>query len=885
MKFLSSRKTNLPSLFFSNLRSLVPKFDEICTIASTIKPDIFSFCETWLSDKIDDQNISIPGYSTLLRHDRATRRGGGVCVYCRDEVLCSEVQGINTPPSCIEGVWMALPESKLVVLTAYVPPNLTSSQHKCILEYIISQTDTALEMFPEPNFMIIGDLNNLPTEALEMTLGLRQIIEEPTRRESILDKVLMENNLCEKYLPPAIGPCIGNADHQVIFLKPRVENLRSIQLKKVYDYRHSNLSAFVNNLKQKQWQNFYKCEETLEVKCDLFYDFIREAYKTIPCNYVEMSSKDKPWITPLLKHLINCRFEAYRLGQFDKYRHYKSKVKTEIAKAKASWMESLKKRPSGIWGAMTTSKQANASVSSIRALGPTLELIADQLNHVFSSVFNPRTITEEARQALPDVIGPTTNWNVEISCELTSKLLANLKPRKSAGSDGLSSRLLRMSHGVLSGPLTHLFALSISNRKIPTKWKMAYITPIPKTQKPTLNDFRPISLLPIPSKILELLVLKSVKQQLINLYGKEQFGFRPGSSTLNAHLEIHDFVTCHIDSVTSAGVLMITLDLSKAFDRLSHISLLHTLMEGDLPKDFVVWVMDFLSNRKQKVIFNGTLSTKETCVTSGVPQGSILAPYLFAAHIGSLKAVDAQTKLIKYADDITLLIPFDCTAEHRLATLIEDEIENVRRWCGSHGLTINDSKTKAITFGKTIMSFESVSSKLPTIVNKLRVLGITFQSSLKWDAHVDHITKVAARRVFVLRYLKRFPTVNKKDLLSVYNGYILSVLEFNAPLLIGLNSKNNEKMERIRKRCHKIVCGPSCKCDAFTPLRDRRQLLADKAFKRILSAENISNGLLPHRLPRTGHFFQEYLRTDRRARSFIPYCIARWNHLRLSSDP
>ena len=193
MRFLSHNKRKMTSIFLSNVQSLVPKFDEIFAIASVTKPDLMAFCETWLSKKIDSRNISLPGYSSPIRYDRSLKRGGGVCVYCKDEVACKEISTVCTPPSCIECVWVALPASKVVLLTLYSPPNLNSSQHKDVLDYIICQADNALNHFSESNLVIIGDLNNLPTEELETTFGLRQVVDMPTRKDSILDKILMEH--------------------------------------------------------------------------------------------------------------------------------------------------------------------------------------------------------------------------------------------------------------------------------------------------------------------------------------------------------------------------------------------------------------------------------------------------------------------------------------------------------------------------------------------------------------------------------------------------------------------------------------------------------------------------------------------------------------------
>ena len=116
----------------------------------------------------------------------------------------------------------------------------------------------------------------------------------------------------------------------------------------------------------------------------------------------------------------------------------------------------------------------------------------------------------------------------------------------------------------------------------------------------------------------------------------------------------------------------------------------------------------------------------------------------------------------------------------------------------------------------------------------MKVLGVTFQSSLKWDVHVSNIAKAAAKRVYVLRYLKRIPVVTKKDLLALYKNYILSVLEFNSPLFTGLHMKNSEKLERMQKRCHGILCGCGCKCNAFVSLDTRRRIQAANTFFKIM---------------------------------------------------
>lgn len=864
---MGAKKTALPSIFLSNVQSLLPKFDEICTFASTERPDVMIFCETWLNETIENKLIHIPGFSVPMRHDRFSKRGGGVCIYSREEVTCRQITDLASPPNFIECVWSVFSACKIVVLALYVPPNLHACQQSGVVDYIISQADIALNLIEDGRFVIAGDLNQLPTSALESTLSLSQRVNIPTRGLSILDKVLLDESLCDEFKEAVVGPNFGNADHLSVFMKPYVETTHSSRIIKVYDYRESHVAAFVETLKSQPWQNLYRSEDSIETKCDLFYSFVSRAQSCIPHSEVIITSRDKPWITPTLKLLINHRYEAYRQRHFDKYNHYKAKIKVEITKAKSAWLQKLKDSPHGIWKAIPTSDATkHGNIQHLFNQYASANDLASSLNSMFSSTFS------EPSHIDPEEIGQSSSdeiWNIDISTEIVSDLLKKLKSGKSAGNDNLSPRLLKASCDVLANPLTHLFVSSVSTCQIPKRWKEAIVAPIPKTQKPSFNDFRPVSLLNIPSKILEKLVLNSVKSRLIASYGANQYGFRPGSSTLNAHVAIHEFVTRQLDLSPIEGVAMIAMDLSKAFDRLSHRSLLLSLIHAGLPRNFIKWTSNFLSDRKQKVVFQGATSKNEIKVTSGVPQGSILAPYFFAFHLGSLTPVSQDTILIKFADDITILIPFEKFTNP--SKRVQEEIQNVKDWCDKNGLVVNQDKTKSILFKKSLSCDLSLGD-FPNVKPHLTILGVIFENSLKWDLHVDSVTKKASRRIHVLKMLKKIPTATKKDLLQVYHNYIQSVMEYNSPLFVGMNSKNNTKLERINKRCHWIICGIDCKCNAFPPMNERRLKQAMKFFTKIMNPNNISNHLLPHQLPRTRHLYIDYIRTDRRAKSFIPFC-------------
>ena len=240
-------------------------------------------------------------------------------MYIRNDVSYRELTNlqIRDCPSSIECLWTLLPPFKIIVCSLYVPPGLPSDTLKEICEYIVSNADYVLCHFDDCRLVILGDLNQLPTTDLEQQLDLEQVVTAPTRGTSILDKVLISSYLRNHYDSPIIGPNFGKADHHLtVQLNPNVEESYNPSLRKVYDFRASNVQAFVSVLESYPWHQFYRSELSLEKKCQIFCEIVRNALSIIPFNFVPMSPTDKPWMTPLLKH-INCRFQAYRAGQFD----------------------------------------------------------------------------------------------------------------------------------------------------------------------------------------------------------------------------------------------------------------------------------------------------------------------------------------------------------------------------------------------------------------------------------------------------------------------------------------------------------------------------------------------------------------------------------------
>ena len=136
--------------------------------------------------------------------------------------------------------------------------------------------------------------------------------------------------------------------------------------------------------------------------------------------------------------------------------------------------------------------------------------------------------------------------------------------------------------------------------------------------------------------------------------------------------------------------------MSKAFDKVDHYKLLKVLNSLRFPLHFIEWISDYLTNRKQRVCLYGCKSDSVD-VTSSVPQGTVLAPFLFSVYIASQKPVHPETTMCKYAYNVTIMFPFNADIVNEDLVKMQAEIQNITSWILEHNLVLNDDKLCSLT--------------------------------------------------------------------------------------------------------------------------------------------------------------------------------------------
>ena len=211
-------------------------------------------------------------------------------------------------------------------------------------------------------------------------------------------------------------------------------------------------------------------------------------------------------------------------------------------------------------------------------------------------------------------------------------ILKDFSQFKSSGLQDLNAAFIMTSISILITKFVYLFNKIIETGVYPDKWKIAVVTPIPKIAVPkTCNELRPISILPLPGRIIEKYINNNIQTFLENTkyLHRHQYGFRKNKSTTQAVAALLDKILEGIDKGEYS--ITIYLDLKKAFDTVDHKILLWKLSRAGIGENTCKLLTSYLSGRMQLTRIKG-IESKMAKVLTGVPQGSTLGPMLFLVY-------------------------------------------------------------------------------------------------------------------------------------------------------------------------------------------------------------------------------------------------------------
>ena len=335
---------------------------------------------------------------------------------------------------------------------------------------------------------------------------------------------------------------------------------------------------------------------------------------------------------------------------------------------------------------------------------------------------------------------------------------------------------------------------------MPTEWKSAEITAIfKKGDKRDPGNYRPVSLTSVICKVLESIIADFIREYMEsnNFFSKCQHGFRQKRSCMTQLLEVmNDFSKLREENKT---IDVIYLDFSKAFDTVPHKRLINKLSAYGIQDNLLNWITDFLSDRKQRVKVNSSVSDYAP-VTSGIPQGSILGPLLFIIYINDLPEVVENICKI-FADDTNL---YGESSKHQS---IQNDLFNLLEWSRKWLLSFNIGKCGALHIGNNnpqhdyTMDVQNKSNL--TKVNSEKNVGVVFSPNLKFDEHITNIVKSTNQKIGLIK--RSFTHLDKDSFVKIYKAIIRTNLEYGNVIWHPFYLRQIRLIEDVQRRATRIL--------------------------------------------------------------------------------
>ena len=648
-----------------------------------------------------------------------------------------------------------------------------------------------------------------------LDINAHQLVNFSTRLNNTLDLVFT-NNESIIYGVEKLAP-FYTSDHCAIGFNiscPK-NNSDETNIVKLLDFKNVNAAEMHDYLNKINWQHCFSNCQSVDDMYSIFLDILYDCYfQFVPLKVNKAANNGLPWFNRSLSSLIRRRDQTW-----DKYcksnRSNDLKIFYKLSRKCKALNDSLRRnyesllilngRLQDFYKYANKRLSSRPSIPGLRAqdggIASSDSSKCDLLNDFFVSVF-----TVDNGEAVPQTasLPPKSINDVAFSPLVIECLLRKTKINSAMGPDLVHPSILNHFSDCFSLPLSMIFTRSFETGEIPSVWKMANVVPIFKNNGcPTLvENYRPISLTPIPCKLMESVIRLQIMRFLIdnNIISPAQFGFLPNKSTEMQLLESINDWAHSLDKANHVDVIY--FDLKKAFDTVSHAKLIEKLESYNIKGRLLRWIIAFLSDRQQRVVIKNSSSNWKR-VTSGVPQGSVLGPLLFLLFINDLPLYIKHCVIKMYADDVKIYMKNGADQ-----LLVQNDINTIVNFFSDHQLSINIKKCVVLRLGASNpeLPYYVNGAKIDS-VNEISDLGVIVDRNLTFSQHCSHIS-AKARRICGL-IIHSFSSTDPCLLLKAYNVYVLPVLMYCSSVWSPRLTKDSELIEKCQRSfTHRLVRPP-----------------------------------------------------------------------------
>ena len=893
---------------------------------------IMIMVESHLNEEIKDEELHIPGFK-IFRCDRKDREQGGVIIYVRENIEVTEtnkfsngtceVLSLKLPQLKYNFICLYRPPKTQSEKLSEALKQIDDCIKKC-------SSDEKVVFVGDMNFPFIEwktvddvvypvitsgdtiDSQNQAKSMIELTdrFFMQQVISEPTRENNILD--LMFSTHSDEITNISIEK-VSNvlSDHNFVYFNiPGVDNTNKTVKKAHTHIIQNDLSDFQfwsekcnwvkvkKHLQNTDWSSIIDCSTDIDSDLENLYKSVYEACsQNIP---VKRTAKEK--VIPKDREILMRKRKLLRrkLNSTDN-KKIKDKTNLKIVNLEVQLMRShenerLRNEAKIILNTKRNtkafykySKQFTKQKSTI---GPLLnkhgvktdspeemcEILKTQYEKAFNKthadmeikIHQVNEIDKDKEIHINEFFSDESPFN-QIDITITDILSAvnETKLNSAPGPDNFPPILLHKCKEELAAPLRSIMKKSLATSNVPQKWKTANITCIHKGGDKSLPiNYRPVSLTSILAKLLERILrwYMILYLEVNNAFPESQHGFRSGRSTVSQLLEHYESIIEALERKSNIDIIM--LDYSKAFDKINISILLQKLKKLGVGGEVGRWIGNFLIGRKQLVSVNRKLSEPSE-ISSGVPQGTILAPLLFLVYISDIGDNVTHSNLTSYADDskTSKIVKNQGDVHH-----LQCDLNKLSTWTADNLMTFNVDKFEVLRIGKDEQLKKETKYTTPDgadLPEKSRVkdLGVIFNNSGDFHDHIE--TKVAKAKSIAGLILRTFLTRDPVPLMMLFKTLVIPILDYGSIIWSPYTKCEINKIEAVQRTF-------TSKLEGLEDLNyhQRLQKLQTYSLERRRERYDLlySVKILKRAVPNIGLKFKW---SDRRGRTLVPPPVAK----------
>lgn len=696
--------------------------------------------------------------------------------------------------------------------------------------------------------------------------GLHQIISEPTRitfgRTSLIDHILVTdiNSIKES----GTRDMSGFSDHELIYCKVNIEVDNPIRHPIIRrNFKNFSVVDFHTYLECIEWNSMFKLK-SVDEKVAVFTNNVISAFDVFAPLVIKRTSKPKPpWLTDNILFMMSLRDDALKRykrtksnAHWEYYKSLRNLITLTIRNEKKAFLNTTFRNCArkDLWKELRNCRiynNKNKAFSIPHHLNK-----PDEINDFFvDSVTVPdMPLHQNIVQTYQGTTRVPSKFHFKLVDESHIIKILNKSKSNSAGSDDLSTFMIKLCCPVLIPVILHIINTCLLESVFPQAWKIAKIKPLPKVSSPSgFKDLRPISILPALAKVLERVMSNQIQLYLIenSLLPQKQSGFRQGYSCNTALLNVTDDIFCASDRGDLTALVL--LDFSKAFDTIKHSLLFRILNYLAFGESAIALLKSYLSNRNQYVEIDGIRSSCRE-INQGVPQGSVLGPLLFSIYTTKLLTVITHSNYHQYADDTQIYISFPYSNRDEACLHLNQDLNKLTAFASQHYLNVNGLKSKFLVFGTSSQSERLLqhfkvkvnnTEILPT--NSARNLGLILDTKLRFTDHINNCTRQAYGKLKILYGHRQVLNRDIKIILS--EALILSQFNFCDSLYDPcLDAVTTRKIQVCQNSCLRFIYGikrrqhitHKIKETGWLNMQDRRYLHSAVLFHRIISTHTPS---------------------------------------------